>query len=173
MGTPKADLLVDGRRLVERAVAALAAAGCAEVIVVVRPGTAPVPGARRVVNPAPDRGMRSSLVLGLAAAGGDGVAVLLVDTPGIGADAIRAVVDRWRADPTRIVVASFAGRRAHPIVMAASRWPAAVARAGPEEGARRYLDEQARLVDEVGVVGDPSDLDRPGDLMAWRASRGY
>ena len=169
MGAPKADLVVDGRRLVERAVAALAGGGCDEVVVVARPDAAPVPRARTVVNPAPGRGMRSSLVLGLAAAGGDGVAVLLVDTPGIDAEAIRAVVDRWRADPARIAVAGFAGRRAHPIVMAASRWPAAVARAGADEGARRYLDGHPHLVDEVDVVGDPSDLDEPADLLAWRA----
>jgi CTP:molybdopterin cytidylyltransferase MocA len=168
MGTPKAELVVDGRRLVERAAAA-ARAGCDEVLVVVRAGTAPVDGARTVVNPAPERGMRSSLVLALDAAHGDAVAVLLVDTPGIGADAVGAVVAHWRAEPQRIAVASFAGHRGHPIVMTAQRWRAAVALAGADEGARRYLAEVADLVDEVDVVGDPVDLDRPDDLLLWRA----
>lgn len=167
MGTPKADLVVNGGRLLERAVAAMS--GCDEVVAVVRAGTAPAPGARMVVNPAPERGMRSSLALGLDAAGGDAVAVLLVDTPGIEADAIVAVVARWRAAPTRIAVASFAGRRGHPIVMSASRWRAAVALAGADEGARRYLEHNAQLVDEVAVAGDPADLDRPSDVLAISA----
>lgn len=171
MGTPKAELVVDGRRLVDRAVAAMADGGCDEVVVVVRADTARVDGARVVVNPSPERGMRSSLLLGLAAASGEAVAVLLVDTPGIGTDAIATVVRRWRAEPERIAVASFAGRRGHPIVMAAARWSAAMARAGAEEGARRYLQDNADLVDDIAVTGDPTDLDLPSDLRAWRAGR--
>ena len=115
--------------------------------------------------------MRSSLVLGLAAARGDASAVLLVDTPGIEADAIATVVSRWRAEPDRIAVGSFAGRRGHPIVMAAQRWQAAVALAGADEGARRYLAANADLVDDIDVSGDPADLDRPDDIVAWRARR--
>ena len=65
-----------------------------------RPDTKPVDGARVVVNPSPERGMRSSLLLGLAAAGGEAVAVLLVDTPGIEADAVATVVSHWRAEST-------------------------------------------------------------------------
>ncbi len=171
MGAPKAELVIDGHRLVDRAVAAMAQGGCDEVVVVVRADAAPVGQARAVVNPDPERGMRSSLVLGLAAAGGDAAAVLLVDTPGIEADAIATVVTRWRAEPDRIAVANFAGRRGHPIVMAAAHWQAAVALAGPDEGARRYLGANADLVDDIEVSGDPADLDRPGDVQAWRARR--
>jgi CTP:molybdopterin cytidylyltransferase MocA len=171
MGTPKAEIVVDGRRLVVRAVTAMAHGGCDEVVAVVRADTAPVDGARVVVNPAPERGMRSSLVLGLAAVSGDGVAVLLVDTPGIEADSIEAVLNRWRAEPERIAVASFAGRRGHPIVMAAEHWQAAMVLAGADEGARRYLDLNPHLVDDVAAPGNPVDLDVPGDLRAWRARR--
>ncbi len=171
MGTPKADLVVDGRRLVDRAVEAMAQGGCDEVVVVVRRDTAAVEQARAVVNPDPDRGMRSSLVLGLAAAGGDAAAVLLVDTPGIEADAVAAVITSWRAEPDRIAVASFGGHRGHPIVMAAARWQAAAELAGPDEGARRYLGANADLVDDIDVSGDPADLDRPGDVQAWRSRR--
>jgi molybdenum cofactor cytidylyltransferase/nicotine blue oxidoreductase len=41
--------------------------------------------------------------------------------------------------------------------------------AGPDEGARRYLAVNADLVDDIDVTGDPTDLDRPEDLRAWRA----
>jgi CTP:molybdopterin cytidylyltransferase MocA len=171
MGTPKAEIVVDGRSLLVRAVAAMALGGCDEVIVVVRADAASVAGARAVVNPCPERGMRSSLLLGLAAAQGDGVAVLLVDTPGIEAEAIATVLSRWRAQPRRIAVATCAGRRGHPIVMAAGHWQAAMALAGADEGGRRYLDGYAHLVDDVAVPGSPVDLDTPDDLRAWRAAR--
>jgi CTP:molybdopterin cytidylyltransferase MocA len=171
MGMPKAEIVLGGRSLALRAVAAMAQGGCDEVIVVVRADAAPVDGARAVVNPRPERGMRSSLVFGLAAADSEGVAVLLVDTPGIEAGAIATVLSHWRGHPGRIAVATFAGRRGHPIVMAAGHWHAAMALAGPDEGARRYLEAYAHLVDDVAVPGSPVDLDTPDDLRAWRAAR--
>ena len=67
MGTPKAELIVAGRRLVDRAITALREAGCDPLIAIVRPDTT-VRGARAVVNPDPSRGMRSSLALAVEAA---------------------------------------------------------------------------------------------------------
>lgn len=166
LGRPKAGLLVDGHRLVDRAVAALEAAGCDPVLAIVRAGTE-VPGAEVVVNPAPERGLRSSLTLAVeAAAGSPALAVLLVDTPGIGADAIRAVTTAWR--PGRIAVGTYAGRRAHPIVMAPELWRVAVDCAGPDEGARALLLSRAELVDEVAVAGRAADLDTAADVAAWQ-----
>ena len=166
MGGPKADLVIDGARLLDRAVAAAHDAGCAPVYAVVRKGT-DVAEAIAVVNPDPERGMRSSLELAVAAAGdADALAVLLVDNPGISAGAIEAVVDAWT--PGRIAVGRYADRRGHPIVMAPGRWLAALEIAGPDEGARRFLAAHAELVDEVDVPGDPSDLDTPDDLARWQ-----
>ncbi|HET6878139.1 MAG TPA: NTP transferase domain-containing protein [Jatrophihabitans sp.] len=169
MGRPKAELRVAGQRLIDRAVAELRAAGCEPVLAVVRPGVA-VDGATAVVNPAPERGMRSSLALAVAAAegaGADALAVLLVDAPGIGAAAVRPVVAAWR--PDRIAVASFGGRRGHPTVMSPQLWRAALELAGPDEGARELLRRRPDLVGEVAVSGDPSDLDTPDDLAQWQA----
>jgi len=169
MGRPKAEVTVDGARLLDRAVVAAREGGCERVLAVVREGTS-VSEAQVIVNPDPDRGMRSSLALGVAAvAEGDpppaALAVLLVDTPGIGADAVRAVVSRWR--PGRICVGTYHGRRAHPTVMAPQLWQDALAVAGPDEGARQYLTGHPELVDEVPVPGDPADLDTPEDLRQW------
>lgn len=167
MGTPKGELRVDGVRLIDRAVLACREAACYPVHVVVRPGV-DVPGARGVVNPEPERGMRSSLEVGVAATGDAvAVAVLLVDAPGIGAKAIAATIHAWT--PGRIAVATFAGRRGHPIVMSPAMWRAALELAGPDEGARRYLQSHADLVDEIDVEGDPGDLDTPQDLACWQA----
>jgi molybdenum cofactor cytidylyltransferase/nicotine blue oxidoreductase len=165
MGTPKAELVVAGSRLVDRAVAAARDGGCVPVIAVVRSGTE-VAGAQVVVNPAPERGMRSSLGLAVAAADGvDALAVLLVDAPGISAAAVHSVVAAWA--PGRISVGRYARRRGHPIVMAPDLWRAALELAGPDEGARALLASRPELVDEVDVPGDPADVDTPQDLARW------
>lgn len=170
MGRPKAELVIDGARLVDRAVLALREAGCDPVHAVVRAGT-DVPGAIVVLNPAPERGMRSSLELAVdGAAGADALAVVLVDVPGLGARSIAAVVAAWR--PGRITVGSYAGRRGHPTVMAPELWREAVSLAGPDEGARMLLQRHAELVDEVDAAGDPTDLDTPEDVARWIDSRG-
>jgi molybdenum cofactor cytidylyltransferase/nicotine blue oxidoreductase len=166
-GAPKATVEVEGRRLVDRAVAVAVAAGCDPVLAVVRAGTA-VPDAVVVPNPAPERGMRSSLELAVAAAGAvPALAVLLVDTPDVRASAVRAVAEAWRAG--RIAIARYADRRGHPIVMSPQLWRAALEVAGADEGARRFLELHPELVDEVAVLGDPADLDTPDDLARWRA----
>jgi CTP:molybdopterin cytidylyltransferase MocA len=165
MGRPKAELVVDGRRLLDRAVTVLREAGCDPVVAVVRAGT-DVVGAHTVVNPDPERGMRSSLGLAVeASAGSEALAVLLVDTPGIGGDAVRAVVAAWR--PGRIAVARYGLRRGHPTVMSPRLWHEALSGAGADEGARALLAERPDLVDEVDVSGDAVDLDTPADLAAW------
>jgi molybdenum cofactor cytidylyltransferase/nicotine blue oxidoreductase len=166
MGAPKAELVVAGMRLVDHAVAVLREAGCAPVLAVVRAGIE-VRDATVVVNRDPDRGMRSSLALAVDAVDEvDALAVLLVDAPGIGPDAVRAVVDAWT--PGRIAVGRYGGRWAHPIVMAPHLWRAALELAGPDEGARALLAAHPELVDEVAVPGDPADLDTPEDLARWR-----
>jgi molybdenum cofactor cytidylyltransferase/nicotine blue oxidoreductase len=166
-GRPKAEVVIAGERLVDRAVAVLRAAGGDPVIAVVRPGTS-VPGALVVENPEPERGQRSSLALAVSAAeGADALAVVLVDTPGIGAAAVAAVAAAWR--PGRVAVGRYGTRRAHPIVMAPALWADALALAGPDEGARALLSARPELIDEVDVPGDPSDLDTPADLARWPA----
>lgn len=166
MGRPKGELTLDGERLVDRAVAALRAGGCRPVIAVVRAGVE-VAAATRVVNPDPSRGMRSSLELAVTTAtDADVLAVLLVDTPGIGASAVAAVTAAW--SPGRIAIGSYAGLRGHPTVMSPDLWREALALAGPDEGARALLARHPELVDVVEAVGDPADLDTPTDLQNWR-----
>lgn len=167
MGTPKAELVVAGRRLLDRAVTVLRDGGCSPVIAVVRAGTT-VAGVRAVVNPKPERGMRSSLALAVQAATlarADALAVLLVDVPGVGADAVRAVAAAWQ--PGRIAIARYGTRRGHPTIMAPALWREALTDAQPDEGARALLASRPELVDEVAVAGDATDLDTPEDLERW------
>lgn len=169
MGQPKAVIVLDGQRLVDRAVAALRDGGCVPLIAVVRDGVT-VEGTRVVVNPDPARGLRSSLALAVDAADDvEALAVLLVDAPGVGGPAIAAVVDAWT--PGRIAVAAYAGRRGHPTVMSPELWRAALGLAAAYEGARALLAARPQLVDEVDVPGDPTDVDTAEDLARWTLGR--
>ena len=157
--------------MLDGAIEVLRDGGCDPLIAVVRAGTA-VAGVRLVVNPDPDRGMRSSLALAVEAAASadvDVLALLLVDVPGVGAGAVRAVVRAWR--PGRIAVARYRSHRGHPTVMSAELWRSALATAHPDEGARALLASRPDLVDEVAVAGDGTDLDTPADLERWRSQR--
>jgi CTP:molybdopterin cytidylyltransferase MocA len=165
LGRPKAELIMAGERLLDRAVRVLREGGCSEVVAVVRPGVE-LSGAIVVVNPEPDRGMGSSLRLGLGAASGERAAVVLVDTPGLTADAVRRVVGV--AAP--VAVATYAGRRGHPVVIERRLWTEVAALAEGDEGARPFLRAHPGLVTEVACSGDPSDIDTPQDLAAWLAT---
>lgn len=168
MGGPKAEIVVDGVRLLDRATSALATAGCVPVVAVVQPGVAGT-DAILVPHPQPALGLRSSLALGLGAVPGsvDAVAVTLVDMPGVTSDAINEVIAGWASG--RIAVGVCEGRRTHPIVMAPTQWHAALELAEPDEGARRYLALHPDLIDEVPITIDPIDLDEPADLARWRS----
>lgn len=167
MGRPKAEIVTDGQRLLDRAVTTLRDGGCDPVLAVVRPGTA-VAGARAVVNTEPERGMRSSLALAVDAAAAEGVgalAVLLVDLPGVSAAAVRAVLEAWR--PGRIARARYATAPGHPLVMDLAHWRAALDIADADDGARRHLAAHRDLLDDVPTPGDARDLDTPDDLRRY------
>jgi CTP:molybdopterin cytidylyltransferase MocA len=162
LGGPKAELVVAGQRLVDRAVGELRRAGCTEVVAVVRAGTS-VDGAVVVVNPDPDRGMGSSLRLGLAAASGDRAVIVLVDTPGIGADQVRQLL----AVEAPFVIARYGERRSHPVAIDRPLWTEVGALAEGDQGARPFMRAHPELVTEVACAGDPSDIDTPDDLARW------
>ena len=85
-GGPKAPYVLDGERLVDRAVRTLHDAACDPVLVVLGAWVGDVPGAEIILNPDWSSGMGSSLRIGLEAltehADVGRVVVTLVDLPG-------------------------------------------------------------------------------------------
>ena len=120
----------DGRLLVERAVATLRDGGCARIVVVLGAESARVRqeaqlgDARLVDNPSWKAGMGSSLRVGLAAvaeaeseADAAAVAVLLVDTPGIGPEAVARLLAAADGGAKALVTATYQGKRGHPVIL--------------------------------------------------------
>ncbi|MFD5024284.1 NTP transferase domain-containing protein [Streptomyces sp. NPDC058373] len=175
-GRPKALLEYGGRPLVEQAVAALRAGGCARVHVVLGAAAetvrarADLTGCVLVENPEWATGMGSSLRSGLASLTGSGAGaalVGLVDQPGIGAAAVGRVRSAYRGSGT-LAAAAYEGRRGHPVLFGSAHWRGVAAGADGDRGARDYLRAHAATVAlvECGDVAEPYDIDTPGDL--WR-----
>jgi nicotine blue oxidoreductase len=174
LGRPKALLEIDGERLVDRAVRVLHEAGCTPVYVVA--GAAPLvdvadasPPVRVIDNPAWSTGMGSSVRRGLDAVGEEAVVVMVVDTPGIGAVAVRRLTDAFAAGAT-VAVATYAGAPRNPVLIAREHFTEVCALAVGDVGARAYLSAHPDVVTavECSDVADPSDIDTLDELRAAR-----
>jgi nicotine blue oxidoreductase len=173
-GMPKALARVDGDLMAQRALDTLRDGGVDPVIAVIGAAadevrTAVAWGDAIVIeNPEWATGMGSSLRAGLAAIGaGVGAAlILLVDTPGITAAAIRRVVDALGADdPGRaLLAASYGGRQGHPVLIGREHWAGVAAAAVGDTGAKPYLAaHRARLrLIACDDIADGTDVDTPG-----------
>lgn len=168
-GMPKALVEHEGSLLVERAVRT-AREVCDPVLVVLGARAvdvwqqADLDGATVLANQDWETGMASSLRVGLDGLRGwpgrvDAALLLLVDMPGMTADALRRVAEH--AAPGALAVATYDGVRSHPVLIGREHWAGVVETATGDEGARRYL--AAHEVTEVDCTGlaDPSDLDVP------------
>ena len=177
-GQPKAVVELDGERLVDRAVRVLTAAGVHPAYVVQGAVALDVPGARVVDNPDWAEGMGSSLRAGLAGLAGlsaeaAAAVVLLVDQPGLTPAAIRRVVEAAGPDPrSSAVVATYGGRRGHPVLLGRQHWGAVAEGAVGDTGARDFLRRRADLVVEVDCsdVASGDDVDEPPDLERFRGT---
>jgi len=86
--------------------------------------------------------------LGALAAEVEAAIVVLADGPELAPAAIERVIAAWRASPTPLLAASYAGVRGHPLLLARSAWNDI-----PDEGLRT---REPMLVpcDDLGAPGD-------------------
>lgn len=177
-GQPKALVDLAGTPLVEHALSTLEEGGCRRLVVVLgaahhlvrthaRLGDAVV-----VVNAAWRTGLGSSLRLGLAAVARepvDAAVVMLVDTPGVSAAAVRRVAAP--ASRSALAVATYHGRRGHPVLLGRDHFPGVAALAEGDVGAKPYLSRHRSAVVAVPCehVADGADVDRPADLRRFLA----
>jgi molybdenum cofactor cytidylyltransferase len=165
----KLDASIGDRSVLARAVDTAIAAGIGPVVVVTAAQVATALP-RSVVHAVNDRwaeGQMTSLRAGIAAARDVGAAVVVVglgDQPFVTVDAWRAVA----ATDAPIAVATYGGRRGHPVRLAEQTWDL-LADSG-DEGARTLMRLRPDLVTEVPCEGSPIDIDTVEDLRRWQNS---
>ncbi|WP_127501827.1 nucleotidyltransferase family protein [Actinoplanes solisilvae] len=164
-GMPKALVPYPDRLLVQRAADTLKEAGVDEIVVVLGAE------AERVREVAPDlpptvinedwrSGLGSSLKVGLTAlTSAESAVVLLVDMPGVTAEAVRRVVAHGTVDA--LVMGGYGKRRGHPVLLGRAHWAGVIETATGDSGARDYLRARDVRVVPVGDVADDLDLDLP------------
>jgi len=183
-GGGKVRARLEGRPLVAHVLAAARAAGLARLVLVLGRDAVDVraalvatdpnclDGVLVAVNGAPERGLATSLRLGLAAATAEptpaGVVVLLGDQPRVRPDVIAHVVAAADVAPpgTRAIAPAYGDDGApNPVLLLPSAWPLAAAIEG-DRGVGPLLASRPDLVVRVPVAGANPDVDTPADLAA-------
>jgi nicotine blue oxidoreductase len=155
---------------VERAVATVRAGGCHPIVVVLGAAAADVRSQAQlgdvtlVENEGWKSGMGSSLRVGLDALGAtdaDACVVLLVDTPGVTAEAVRRIAAKDGRDS--LVAATYGNRRGHPVLLGRDHWSGVALLATADIGARAYLSARSASVHTVPCedIADDTDMDVP------------
>ncbi len=176
-GVAKALLRYRGNSYLETIAATARAVGLVDAVVVVGApfghGVAAHAwqlGLRVRVNPAPERGMASSVALGFAAiANGPAAAAWLwpVDHPAVTEATLRRLIDgfaREAATAIHVVQPRHRGAGGHPPLIGRALWPALAACAHAAEGARGVLRAARPAVVDVDDPGVVRDIDTPADL---------
>ncbi|MHB8466045.1 MAG: nucleotidyltransferase family protein [Acidimicrobiales bacterium] len=161
--------VVEGRPLISYALANMARSDLAPLVVVtggVDLGGVISDGVVVIANPDWAEGMATSLAAAVRwadAEGLDAVVVGLADQPAIEPGSWRAVASSLA---TPIAVATYNGRRGHPVRLARAVWDRLPATG--DRGARAVMAASPELVTEVACDGDPTDVDTVEDLKRWR-----
>ena len=171
---------LDGRPLLAHVLSAVHEAGVGRIVVVLgRDAGAVLASVRAVdptalegvlvaVNPAPERGLATSLAVGFGPASAAptpaGVLVVLGDQPRVRADVIRALCAA-SAPPGAVAIAPRyeADAAPNPVLLLPAGWPL-VARLQGDHGLGPLLASEAEEVIRVPVHGANPDVDTPADL---------
>lgn len=173
---------LDGRPLLAHVLAAVREAGIGRVVLVLgRDARAVLAAVREVepaalehvlvaVNPAPERGLATSLRLGFGTATAGpapaGVLVVLGDQPRVRADVLRDLCGAAAPADAVAVVPRYAEDTApNPVLLLPAGWPL-VARLSGDRGLGPLLSADAARVVRVAVRGANPDVDTPADLAA-------
>ncbi len=179
MGCAKALLPVDqtGETFVERIARTLHSGGVHDVVVVVAAEEAgitnvlseTVPLPRIVVNPEPDLGQLSSLLVGLRAVdhpGIGGMLVTLVDVPLLSPDTVKTLLDTYRRTHASVVRPVRQGRHGHPVIFDRALF-GALCNASLDAGANVVIRQYEKDAIDVSVDDEGAflDIDTPEDYV--------
>jgi molybdenum cofactor cytidylyltransferase len=180
MGSPKALLHYQGQTFIERICTAFLTAGVDELIVVLGARAEEIgralpsyPVLRSVVNPHYFQGQLSSLMVGIGALSPESEAAVvnLVDHPMVSTETIKAVIDSFRTAPLPIVIASYEGKRGHPVLFSSQVYGEIFA-APLDQGAKVVVRKDPARVREI-PLDDPgilADIDTPEEYRRYVGS---
>jgi molybdenum cofactor cytidylyltransferase len=181
MGSPKALLRYQGHTFLGHICTTFLTAGVDELIVVLgahaeelRRAVPTHPALRVVDNPRYFQGQLSSLMMGIGALSPESEAAVvnLVDHPCVTAETIRALIDSFRTAPLPILIATYQGRRGHPVLFSHEVYGELLA-APLDRGAKAVVRKDPARVREVHL-DDPgilADIDTPADYARWIARK--
>jgi molybdenum cofactor cytidylyltransferase len=180
MGRPKQLLPVGGRPLLEGVVASACASRLDEVVVVLGASAGAILGqvamgrARAVINPDHERGMSSSLRVGLAAMGPEveRAVVVLGDQPAISGALLDELLDLQERSGLPAAALSFGGLLHPPVVLDRELWGDLRTLEG-DVGCRAVIRARPELVAALPAAGDlrhPVDVDTPEDYARLTSS---
>ena len=180
MGRNKLLLPLGQQSVVRRAVSTALAAGLQSVLVVLGHESDRVQQAldglryTPVRNPHYAQGLHTSLRAGIAAVPAEAQAalILLADMPRVTADMVRTLVEGYRSGTRPLVVSTYAGVEAPPMLYDRSLFPELLALEGDGCGKRvvkRHREESLQVPWPASAL---ADLDVPADVDAAQAELG-
>jgi molybdenum cofactor cytidylyltransferase len=182
MGSPKQELKLAGKAMLDHVTDSFLSSGLAEVVVVIRPGISWSRKARRlkvVVNPRPSEGISESLKVGVRALNkrSEAVVVGLGDKPLVRPSTIDMLVSAYESSDSKMVVPTLKGTRGNPVLFDKSLLPELLRLRG-DAGAKSIMEDNPRgvlevPVDDEGVIVDvntPADKEKVERILARRKS---
>jgi molybdenum cofactor cytidylyltransferase len=178
MGENKLFLRLSGETVLRRAVRTAVAAGLEPVLVVLghesERARAELQGLRctPVLNPDYVGGIHTSLRTGIAAVPEDapGALVLLADMPFVTAEMVSAVVARYRGGEAPLVVSTYEGVDAPPMLYDRVLFAELRALDGDGCGKRVVKRHRSEALDVAWPAAALGDLDQPADVERARAA---
>ena len=181
MGAAKALLPWENSTVVEALVSAMRTGGVRSIWVVTGPNDQELP--RRLAaledvitttNRDPERGMLSSILVGVDAAATDPRAdwpllACPVDHPALTAKTVEELLEASRQRPEDLLVPTYKGRRGHPLVIPEA-FAGALADIDPAVGLRQLLEKNRRAVTELPVT-DPGVVTNLNTLEDYKGAR--
>ena len=119
--------------------------------------------ARTVVNPATGQGCSASYRVGIGACDPnvEAIVVLLGDQPGVEPATVAEVVNEWRANGGKIVLANYRGKKGHPMLFARELFDQMMELHG-DKAVWKMVDQHPDWVVEVSI-----DSPAPTDINTW------
>jgi molybdenum cofactor cytidylyltransferase len=170
MGRTKLALPLQGKTVLEMAIAPVLASGIRDIVVVTGEDPAWIgeripSNVRIVINPRSREGIATSLQAGITAVSSRSQAILfsLGDQPFITAEVYRMLIEDYRRQLKALTFPVFGGKRGNPVLFDRRLWSALMALQGDEGGKQIFaaIPDQEKAGVTVSCPGILQDVDTP------------